>query len=115
MLSRTIYLGKLIGLYCLFVALAMIFHKHTTVETMTALVHDAPVLFLASLLAMAAGLAQAATRRPADRSELMKSTASTQFRSAFNIYVVTSEKPLRPANPHGSIQSPLQRLHKLSR
>jgi hypothetical protein len=57
MLSRTIYLGKLIGLYCLFVALAMISHKQTTVETMTTLVHDAPVLFLASLLAMAAGLA----------------------------------------------------------
>jgi hypothetical protein len=35
----------------------MISHKQTAVETMTALVHDAPVLFLASLLAMVAGLA----------------------------------------------------------
>jgi uncharacterized membrane protein len=40
-----------------FFALAMISHKQTAVETMKALVHDAPVLFLASLLAMAAGLA----------------------------------------------------------
>jgi cytochrome bd-type quinol oxidase subunit 2 len=57
MSSRTIYLGRLIGLYCLFVALAMISHKRTTVDTMTALVHDAPVLFLACLLALVAGLA----------------------------------------------------------
>ncbi len=57
MSSRTIYLGKLIGLYCLFVALAMISHKQTTVDTMTALVHDAPVLFLACLLTLVAGLA----------------------------------------------------------
>ncbi len=54
---RTIYLGKLIGLYCLFIALAMISHKETTVETVTAVVHNVPVLFLTSLLAMVAGLA----------------------------------------------------------
>ena len=57
MLPRTIYLGKLTGLYCLIVALAMISHKQASVETMTALVHDAPLLLFASLLAMAAGLA----------------------------------------------------------
>ncbi len=57
MSPRTIYLGKLIGLYCLFVALAMLSHKQTTVDTMTALVHDPPVLFFVSVLAMVAGLA----------------------------------------------------------
>jgi hypothetical protein len=57
MSSRTVYLGKLIGLYCLFVALAMISHKQTTVDKMTALAYDAPVLFLACLLTLVAGLA----------------------------------------------------------
>ena len=57
MSPRTIYLGKLTGLYCLFVALAMISHKQTSVDTMTALVHDAPVLFFVSVMAMVAGLA----------------------------------------------------------
>ncbi|MGD0426603.1 MAG: hypothetical protein ABSC10_07775 [Candidatus Acidiferrales bacterium] len=57
MMPRTIYLGRLMGLYCLFIATAMMWHKQTTVEVMTALVHNAPVLFLASLLALVAGLA----------------------------------------------------------
>jgi hypothetical protein len=54
---RTIYLGRLIGLYCVLLALAMISHKQATVETIIALMHDAPVLLLASMVAMAAGLA----------------------------------------------------------
>jgi hypothetical protein len=54
---RTIYLGKLIGLYCVLIALAMISHKQATVDTMTALVRDPPVLFFASVMAMVAGLA----------------------------------------------------------
>lgn len=57
MSPRTIYLGRLIGLYCVLVALAMVSHKQATVETMTALIHDAPVLFFVSLVAMVAGLA----------------------------------------------------------
>jgi len=35
----------------------MISHKQTTVETMTALIHDTPVLFFVSIVAMVAGLA----------------------------------------------------------
>jgi hypothetical protein len=57
MSPRTIYLGRLIGLYCVLLALAMISHKQATVETIIALMHDAPVLLLASIVAMAAGLA----------------------------------------------------------
>jgi hypothetical protein len=54
---RTIYLGRLIGLYCIFIAVAMMSHKQAAVMTMTALIHDAPVLFVVSVLAMVAGLA----------------------------------------------------------
>ena len=57
MSPRTIYLGRLIGLYCVLLALAMISHKQATVKTIIALMHDAPVLLLASIVAMAAGLA----------------------------------------------------------
>ena len=57
MTSRTIYLGKLLGLYCVIVALVMMSHRQATVETMTALVHDAPLLFVVSLGGMVAGLA----------------------------------------------------------
>jgi hypothetical protein len=57
MSPRTIYLGRLIGLYCVLIALSMISHKEATVDTMTALVHNAPVLFFASVMAMVAGLA----------------------------------------------------------
>jgi uncharacterized membrane protein len=57
MSPRTIYLGRLIGLYCVLIALSMISHKQATVDTMTGLVHNAPVLFFASVIAMVAGLA----------------------------------------------------------
>ena len=57
MSPRTIYLGRLIGLYCVLLALAMVSHKQAAVETIIALMHDAPVLLLASIVAMAAGLA----------------------------------------------------------
>jgi hypothetical protein len=57
MSPRTIYLGRLIGLYCVLIALCMISHKQATVDTMTALGHDAPVLFFVSVMAMVAGLA----------------------------------------------------------
>jgi len=55
--SRTVYLGRLLGLYCLIIAVVMMSHKQTTVDTMAALVRDAPLLFVASLGAMVAGLA----------------------------------------------------------
>src|SRR5579862_4156857 len=56
MSPRTIYLGKLLGLYCVIVALAMMSHKQTIVDTMTTLVHDAPLLFFVSVIAVLAGL-----------------------------------------------------------
>jgi hypothetical protein len=55
--SRTVYLGKLLGLYCLLVAVVMMSHKQTTIDTLAALVRDAPALFVASLGGMVAGLA----------------------------------------------------------
>jgi hypothetical protein len=57
MSPRTIYLGRLIGVYCVLIALAMISHKQATVETVTAFMHQGPSLLLAAIVAMVAGLA----------------------------------------------------------
>jgi hypothetical protein len=57
MSTRTIFLGRLIGLYCLLLAVAMISHKQSTVGTVAALIHDEAVLLVVSILASVAGLA----------------------------------------------------------
>jgi hypothetical protein len=53
----TIFLGKLIGLYCIFVALAMMAHKQSVVATVNALIHNPPVLLFVEMVALATGLA----------------------------------------------------------
>jgi hypothetical protein len=57
MLPRTTFLSRLIGLYLIFISLAMLTHKQATIETMTALMHDPPLLFVTAVIAVAAGLA----------------------------------------------------------
>lgn len=53
----TIFLSKLLGLYCLIVGLSMFAHKQVTVDMITALVHNAPATMLASVFALGVGLA----------------------------------------------------------
>jgi len=57
MSPRTAFLGKLIGLYYILVSLSMLRHKQATVDMVTALVHNPPVLFVTGLLVVAVGLA----------------------------------------------------------
>lgn len=57
MSERTRFLSKLIGFYCIIAALSMAAHRDLTVETVTALLHDQPVLMLLGLITVAAGLA----------------------------------------------------------
>jgi ribose/xylose/arabinose/galactoside ABC-type transport system permease subunit len=57
MSSRTTFLSRLIGLYLVLISLAMLTHKQSTIESMTALMHNPPVLFVTAVFAMAAGLA----------------------------------------------------------
>jgi len=57
MLPRTIFLSKLLGLYCIFLGLAMFAHKTATIETFQAMVQNAPVLYVAGIMALAVGLA----------------------------------------------------------
>lgn len=57
MSPRTIYLGRLLGLYCLIIPLAGMSHKQATVDTITAMVHEASVLELIAIMAVVGGLA----------------------------------------------------------
>ena len=57
MASSTLFLSKLIGLYCILCALAMMIHKQATVDTITALLNNSPTLFLTGIICLIAGLA----------------------------------------------------------
>ena len=57
MSPRTTFLSKLIGIYCVFMSLSMVAHRQATVEAMTALIHNPALVFIAGIMALAAGLA----------------------------------------------------------
>lgn len=57
MLPRTTFLSRLIGLYLILISLAMIAHKQATIDSITALIHNPPELFVTGVIAVAAGLA----------------------------------------------------------
>ncbi len=59
MLPLTIFLGKLLGLYCIIFALAMMSQKQRIVATMNALIRNPPLLLYVELIGLAAGLAMA--------------------------------------------------------
>jgi len=53
----TIFLGKLLGLYCVVVALAMMANKKSVVATVNAWVRSSPLMLLTSGITLAIGLA----------------------------------------------------------
>ena len=55
--ARTIFLAKLIGLYCIVIAIAMSLDKPATVNAVVALVGSPPLVFIVGLIVVAAGLA----------------------------------------------------------
>jgi vacuolar-type H+-ATPase subunit I/STV1 len=57
MSPRTVFLSKLIGLYCILAALSMMVHRQATVETVTALLQSASLMFILGVITLAAGLA----------------------------------------------------------
>jgi hypothetical protein len=52
----TRFLARLIGVYCLIVSLAMASHSEANIQTITSLVHNAPLLFLSGIIAVVTGL-----------------------------------------------------------
>jgi hypothetical protein len=57
MSARTLFLGRLLGLFCLIVGLAMFVHKQAMVANVTALAHDTPLLMVVGMIALVTGLA----------------------------------------------------------
>src|ERR1035437_6385401 len=54
---RTLFLSRLIGLYCILVALSMMGRRQATVETVTALLQNPSLMFIVGAITLAAGLA----------------------------------------------------------
>jgi putative exporter of polyketide antibiotics len=57
MSPRTIFLSKLIGLYCILAALSIMARGQATVETITALLQNSPMMFILGVITLLAGLA----------------------------------------------------------
>lgn len=53
----TRFLSRLIGLYCLITAVSMAAHRQATLDTITALVRDPPLLWIAAIVVVISGLA----------------------------------------------------------
>jgi hypothetical protein len=57
MSPRTLFLSRLIGLYCILGALSMITRRQATLESVTALLHNPSLIFIVGVITLAAGLA----------------------------------------------------------
>jgi len=57
MSPRTLFLSKLIGLYCILAALSMMTRGQATVETVTALLQNPSMMLILGVITLAAGLA----------------------------------------------------------
>jgi hypothetical protein len=61
MLPRTLFLSRLIGLYCILVALSMITRKQATLESVTAVLRDPSMMLVLGAIMLVAGLAMVLT------------------------------------------------------
>jgi uncharacterized membrane protein HdeD (DUF308 family) len=57
MSPRTLFLSKLIGLYCILAALSMMARRQATLETVTALLQNPSMMLILGVITLAAGLA----------------------------------------------------------
>ena len=57
MSPRTLFLSKLIGLYCIIAAISMMTRRQATVETVTALLQNPAMMLILGVITLAAGLA----------------------------------------------------------
>jgi hypothetical protein len=57
MLPRTLFLSRLIGLYCILIGLSMMTRGQATVETVTALLQNSAMTLILGVITLAAGLA----------------------------------------------------------
>jgi putative exporter of polyketide antibiotics len=57
MSPRTLFISRLVGLYCILIALSMITRRQATVETVTVLLQNPSMTLILGVITLAAGLA----------------------------------------------------------
>ena len=57
MSQRTLFLARLLGLYCVLAALLMVMQREAMITAVTVLVHDGPLLLVLGVVTVPAGLA----------------------------------------------------------
>jgi len=57
MSPRTIYLSRLIGLYCILVVLSLVIHRQASVDLVTTLLRSPSMTFVTCIMGVVAGLA----------------------------------------------------------
>jgi vacuolar-type H+-ATPase subunit I/STV1 len=57
MSARTIYLSRLIGLYCILFDISLVIHKNATVDSVTGLFNNPSLILLLGIITVPAGLA----------------------------------------------------------
>jgi len=57
MSSTTLFLSRLLGLYCILASLSLVVRKQASLSTVNMLVHNPPVVLLLGVITLAAGLA----------------------------------------------------------
>ena len=57
MSPRTRFLSRLLGIYCLVMAVVMATHRELILGTIVALVHDQPLMFITGIITLFAGIA----------------------------------------------------------
>jgi hypothetical protein len=55
--SRTIFLSRLIGLYCILVVLSMLIHRQAKMEYLVGVLQNPPLILVLGVITLAAGLA----------------------------------------------------------
>ncbi|MGA2563277.1 MAG: hypothetical protein ABSF96_06935, partial [Steroidobacteraceae bacterium] len=61
MSSRTVFLSRLLGLYCIVIALSMFLRGQSMVDTVTSMLGNAPLMFFLGAVITMAGLAMVLT------------------------------------------------------
>jgi hypothetical protein len=61
MSTHTAFLSKLIGLFLIFGALAMLLHEQSGIATVTSLIHDRPSVLIIGMLGLVTGFAMVLT------------------------------------------------------
>jgi hypothetical protein len=61
MSSRTIFLSRLIGLFCILLVLSMVIHRQATLDSLAGILHNPSLVLVLGIITLGAGLAMVLT------------------------------------------------------